>query len=133
MNLSLLSFTMFLLVSAYALAANKPSVASYPPVVVKTTPQSGATKVDPKLKNITVTFSKKMKTKQMWSFVQESTETFPKAGEPHYKKDQKTIVLPVTLEPKKTYVIWINSQKFNSFRDKNNNPAVPYLLIFETK
>jgi hypothetical protein len=73
-----------------------------------------------------------MKTKKMWSFVQVSKDTFPKVGTPKYT-DKRTIVLPVTLQPKKTYVIWINSGKINSFRDVSNNPAVPYLLVFETK
>jgi hypothetical protein len=95
-------------------------------------PVSGATAVDAKLKEIKVTFSKDMKTKKMWSFVQFSKDTFPKVGEPKYK-DKRTIVLPVTLQPKKTYVIWINSGKHNSFRDTSGNPAVPYLLVFETK
>lgn len=117
--------------SAPALAGT-PSVKSMPPVVVKTVPVSGATAVDPKLKEIKVTFSKDMLTKKMWSFVQVSKDTFPKTGDPKYI-DKRTIVLPVTLQPKKTYVIWINSGKLNAFRDVSNNPAVPYLLVFETK
>jgi len=113
--------------------AGKPSVKSMPPVVVKTVPVSGDTAVNANLKEIKVTFSKDMKTKQMWSFVKVSKDTFPKVGQPKYK-DKRTIVLPVTLQPKKTYAIWINSSgKHNSFRDANNNPAVPYLLAFETK
>jgi hypothetical protein len=112
--------------------AGKPSVKSMPPVVVKTVPASGDTAVDAKLKEIKVTFSKDMKTKKMWSFVQVSKDTFPKIGDPKYV-DKRTIVLPVTLQPQKTYIIWINSGKFNAFRDVDNHPAVPYLLVFETK
>jgi hypothetical protein len=119
------------MLSAPALAG-KPSVKTMPPVVVKTVPASGETSVDAKLKEIKVTFSKDMKTKKMWSFVQSSPDTFPKTGTPKYT-DKRTIVLPVTLQPKKTYVIWINSGKHNSFRDVSNNPAVPYLLVFETR
>jgi RNA polymerase sigma-70 factor (ECF subfamily) len=37
------------------------------------------------------------------------------------------------LEPGKTYVLWFNQGRFNSFRDTDNNPAVPYLLVFQTK
>jgi len=119
------------MLSAPALAGS-PSVKTMPPVVVKTVPVSGATAVDSKLKEIKVTFSKDMQTKKMWSFVQASKETFPKTGAPKYK-DSRTIVLPVTLQPKKTYVIWINQGKHNSFRDASGNPAVPYLLVFETR
>jgi hypothetical protein len=32
----------------------------------------------------------------------------------------------------KTYVIWINSQKFKSFKDVQRNAAIPYLLVFKT-
>ena len=128
---SLIVLSILVLLSGPALA-KQPSVKAMPPVVVKTVPQSGETAVDAKLKEIKVTFSKDMKTKQMWSFVQISKETFPKVGTPKYV-DKRTIVLPVTLQPGKTYVIWINSGKNNSFRDAGNNPAVPYLLVFETK
>ncbi len=123
-----------LVLSAVALAGPKPhSVASMPPVVVKTVPSSGDTAVDPSLKQIEVTFSKDMITEQMWSFVQVSDATFPKADTPKYKADGRTIVLPVTLEPGKPYVIWVNSAKSNAFRDQAKNPAVPYLLVFETR
>ena len=33
-----------------------------------------------------------------------------------------------TLEPGKTYGIWINSQEHTAFRDAYQHPAVPYLL-----
>ncbi len=42
-------------------------------------------------------------------------------------------MLPVKLEPGKTYRIWINSQKNTGFRDVTNTPAVPFLLVFQTK
>jgi hypothetical protein len=128
---SLIALSIVALLSSPALA-KKPSVKSMPPVVVMTVPQSGETAVDAKLKEIKVTFSKDMQTKKMWSFVQVSKDTFPKVGEPKYV-DNRTIVLPVTLQPGKTYVIWINSGKHNAFRDVDNHPAVPYLLVFETK
>lgn len=82
---------------------------------------------------IRVTFSKPMKDNS-WSWSQISNETFPQGtGKPRYLKDGKTCVLPVKLEPGKTYVLWLNSQKFRNFKDKDGQPAVPYLLVFETK
>jgi len=110
------------------------SVDSMPPSVVKTVPQAGDTAVDPALKEIRVTFSKDMITDRMWSFAQISKETFPTTnGEIHYLGDKRTCVMPVKLEPGKTYVVWINQGRFNSFRDKNNTPSVPYQLVFETR
>ena len=115
-------------------ADNKITVKSMPPVVVKTFPPAGDTAVDPSIKEIRVTFSKEMMTREMWSWVMISKDTFPRiAGDVKYLKDKKTCVAPVNLEPGKTYVIWFNSQNHNAFRDTDNNPAVPYLLVFQTE
>lgn len=124
-----------MLVAGVAGAQDKgePTVKSMPPSVVKTVPQAGDTEVDPALKEITVTFSKDMLTDRMWAVCQISAATFPKTGNNiHYQKDKRTCVVPVELEPEKTYVLWFNRGKFNSFRDTANNPAVPYLLVFRT-
>ena len=106
---------------------------SVPPVVVKTVPQAGAADVDPKLTEIKVTFSKVMKDGG-WSWAMLSKESFPKMdGKPKYLADKRTCVLPVKLEPGKTYAIWVNHEKFNNFKDTGGRPAVPYLLVFKTK
>jgi len=115
-------------------AENKITVKSIPPVVVKTFPQAGDTAVDPAIKEISVTFSKEMITKKMWSWVMASKDSFPIiTGQVKYLADKKTCVAPVRLEAVKTYAIWFNSQNHNAFRDIDNNPSVPYLLVFQTK
>ncbi|MGD0518155.1 MAG: Ig-like domain-containing protein [Thermoguttaceae bacterium] len=133
---SILAIAMVMVLIGNPLTAagqEKVSVATMPPVVVKTEPQSGDIKVDPKMKEIRVTFSKKMMDKSMsWSTVSEDT-TAESTGEPKYLADGKTCVLPVKLQPKKTYAFWLNSQKFGNFKDTKGQSAVPYLLIFETK
>lgn len=117
-----------------AQAAKEITLKSMPPSVVKTVPQAGDASVDPALNEITVTFSKDMKTNRMWAVCQISKETFPRTeGQIHYLSDQRTCVVPVKLEPGKTYVLWFNRGQFNSFRDTDNNPAVPYQLVFETR
>jgi len=69
-----------------------------------------------------------------WSWVQISPENFPKLmNNPRYLNDKKTCVVDVKLEPGKTYIIWLNTQKFKNFKDTDGRPAVPYLLMFETK
>lgn len=115
-------------------AGNRPvTVRSTPPVVVKTVPQAGDLQVDPALTEIQVTFSKKM-TDGSWSWSSVSNETTPEMpGEPHYLKDKKTCVLPVKLEPGHAYAFWLNSEQFHGFASKEGQPAVPYLLVFETK
>jgi RNA polymerase sigma-70 factor (ECF subfamily) len=115
-------------------AADDISIDSLPPVVVATSPQAGQTGVDPGLTEIKVTFSKDMMTKDMWSWVMISKPTFPQiTGKVKYLEDGRTCAAPVKLEPEKTYAIWFNSEKHNAFRDKNNNPAIPYLLVFQTR
>ena len=109
------------------------TVASMPPVVVKTVPESGSTDVDPALTELRATFSKPMLTGN-YSWVQTGKETFPKTtGKPRFEADEKTCVLSVKLEPGKTYVIWLNQGKFSSFMDKGGRRAVPYLLVFQTR
>ncbi len=121
---------------AAAHAGEAVSVGALPPVVVKTVPAAGDVDVDPATSEIHVTFSKDMMVKQMWSWVIHTRESFPDvAGDVHYLGDGRTNVLPVKLQPGRTYALWINSPngKHSAFRDRDNNPAMPYLLVFETR
>jgi len=69
-----------------------------------------------------------------WSWSTLSNQSFPKLdGKPKYLTDKRTCVLPVTLEPGKTYAIRVNSDKFKNFKDTDGHSAVPYLLVFKTK
>ncbi len=129
-----LSSVMVLLALATGATAGSPSVEGFPPVVVRTFPTSGDQQVDPSIREVRVTFSKDMLTHEMWSFVYASPAPFPKiAGTIHYLEDDRTCVLPVSLEPGKTYGMWINSREHDSFRDTYQHPAVPYLLVFKTR
>ncbi len=113
--------------------ADEVTLESVPPVVVKTVPEAGTSDADPKLTEIKVTFSKDMQ-HGSWSWSTLSKESFPKVeGKPKYLADKRTCVLPVTLEPGKTYAIWVNSEKFGNFKDTEGRSAVPYLLVFKTK
>lgn len=115
-----------------AVRADEVSLDSVPPVVTKTVPAAGAADVDPKTTEIRVTFSKDMKD-GTWSWSTFSKDSFPKVdGKPKYQKDKRTCVLPVKLEPGRTYAMWLNSNKFRNFKDAKGRPAVPYLLVFKT-
>lgn len=112
---------------------NAQDVDSIAPVVVKTVPEAGTKNVAPGETEIKVTFSKEM-TDQSWSWSTAWQDSAPESiGKPHYEADHKTCVLKVKLEPNKTYGWWINSQRFHGFQDKQGHPAVPYLLVFQTK
>jgi hypothetical protein len=105
---------------------------SMAPVVVKTVPEAGSQNVPPGEYEIKVKFSKKM-TDHSWSWSTAWKDSVPEAiGKPHYEADHQTCVMKVKLEPGKTYGWWLNSGKFQGFKDTQNHPAVPYLLSFKT-
>jgi hypothetical protein len=108
-------------------------VDSIAPVVVKTVPEAGSKDVVPDEVEIKVTFSKEM-ADQSWSWATAWQSSTPEGTEkPHYDASHKTCVLKVKLEPNKTYGYWINSQRFHGFQDTQGHPAVPYLLVFQTR
>jgi hypothetical protein len=108
-------------------------VDSIAPVVVKTVPEAGSKDVAPGEVEIKVTFSKEM-TDQSWSWSTAWQNSTPEGTDkPHYDASHKTCVLKVKLEPNKTYGYWINSQRFHGFQDTQGHPAVPYLLVFQTR
>lgn len=112
--------------------AGKWSIETAPPIVVKTVPESGASDVNPRLKEIRITFSKTMLDKS-WTWVKTSDDEYPETtGKPYYLGDRRTCVLPVELKPGTTYVLWINDPEHQGFKDSRSTPAVPYPLIFKT-
>ena len=104
-----------------------------PPVVVETFPVSGVLDVASGETEIRVRFSKEMADGSWsWSTAWEnSTPDF--IGKPHYESDLQTCAVKVKLEPGRAYAFWLNSGKFQNFMDHEGRPAVPYLLIFQTK
>lgn len=86
------------------------------PKVIALSPANGATGVDPKLKEIKVTFDRPM-SPTSWSFCQRSDIDFPEIPTPpSYDKSHTVITLPVRLVPGKTYNIYLNSPPFLGFR-----------------
>lgn len=105
---------------------------SSPPVVVQTIPAAGSDNVNPSLKRLAVTFSKKMQDNS-WSWVQISKASFPVVrGKPRYLDGMTTNVLDVMLKPNQTYAIWLNSAEIQNFKDQQGRVAVPYLWVFRT-
>ena len=102
---------------------------SAPPVVVKTVPEAGGADVDSTLGEIKVRFSKEMQD-DSWSWIAPSKDNFPKlTGKPRYLADKRTCVLPVKLEPGKTYGIWLNRGKLGNFKDTDGQPLVDKILV----
>ena len=101
------------------------------PAVVQTVPKTGDLSVDPSLTEIRATYNKPMMDKTWsWCYDPDQLKT---TGEPHYEADGETCVLPVKLEPGKTYTIHLNSESFHNFKDATGRSAVPYVLQFATR
>lgn len=110
-----------------------PPIAGVPPVVVKTVPESGSAAVDPALAELRVTFSKPMQPGgSAWVDAGNGPLPGPR-GSTHFLDDGRTCIRPVKLEHGKTYAVWINHEDIKGFQDTEGQPAVPYLLIFETR
>lgn len=101
--------------------------------VVKTVPANGATNVDPLLTEVKIVFSTPVKMNS-WSFVQTNQGEFPEIMDDPYFPDNRTCVLPVLLEPGRTYSIGINSATRRGFKSAADEriTATPYVLTFTT-
>jgi RNA polymerase sigma-70 factor (ECF subfamily) len=108
--------------------------ADFPASVVQTEPKLGDADVDPETtKEIRVTFSKPM-TDKTWSWVIGNVYASPESnGEVHYLADKKTCVMPVKLEPGKTYVVGINGGRFHNFKDAEGHSSLAMTLAFRTR
>jgi hypothetical protein len=73
-------------------------------------------------------------TDKSWSWTQGNIYSFPESAGPiRYLPDRRTCVMPVKLEPGKTYVIGINGGRFNNFKDADGKPSLPTTLAFRTR
>ena len=115
------------------LAAPAKPATPVPPVVIATVPAAGAADVDPALTEIRVTFSEPMRAGR-WSWTAGGEASLPETtGAPGFLGDRRTWVLPVRLQAGKCYALWLNSENAQSFEDQDGQPAVPYLLVFQTR
>ena len=109
------------------------SPAKNSPRAISTSPQNGDPKVDPSLKQISVTFNVPMMDGS-WSWADGGEDKFPQTtSQPYYTKNNTKNILPVKLEPNKEYVVWVNTASHKDFKDKNGNPATPYRFSFKTR
>jgi len=109
-------------------AAAQARIAS--PVVVETTPTLRARNVDPKLDHLTVRFDQPMSTSG-WSWCGSGAAYPELTGRPFFA-DPYTAVLPVRLEPQKTYYLMINCPSGQNFRSPAGIPAESLPLRFTT-
>jgi hypothetical protein len=60
-------------------------------------------------------------------------ESFPKFSGPPKWANEKTMVIPVTLQPEHDYYLGVNSESFKGFVNKRAEPAERYPIQFKTR
>lgn len=103
------------------------------PKVVDLIPKNGATDVDPGLSEIRVTFNVAMGGGRSWTGGGPTFPTIPEGKKIYWTEDHKTCVMPVRLEPGKSYRIGLNSRSHINFQTANGVPLDPILYTFSTK
>jgi RNA polymerase sigma-70 factor (ECF subfamily) len=103
-----------------------------PAWIVATSPAIGATDVDPKLTEITITFDRDMGAGMSWTG---GKPFFPPAdgNKQAQWRDKRTCVLPVKLKQGQFYRAGINAQSFLNFRSQAGEPAPCTAIYFVTK
>jgi len=102
------------------------------PSIVSTSPATGATDVNPALSEITVTFDRDMGGGFSWTGGGPEFPSSP-AGQKAHWRDKRTCVLPVQLEPGRSYRVGINAPSFKNFRSAEGTPAPISEIRFTTK
>jgi hypothetical protein len=103
------------------------------PQIVELDPKNGTMDVDPKLNEIRVTFNVTMGDGFSWTGGGSDFPKSPEGKSPYWTADHKTCVLPVALEPGKTYRFGLNSPSYKSFESKGGVPLDPVRITFTTR
>ena len=119
-----------LILSASICLALQLSAQSAAPVVAKTLPASGDQNVSAALTEIVITFDSDMASG--YSFIG-GGPTFPKVtGKPVWRTPREC-VLPMQLEPGRSYTMGINSATQTNFKSNAGAAATPFILSFKTR
>lgn len=105
----------------------------FPPVVVATSPVSGAVGVEPGLDELLVTFSKPMN-ERAWSWVSAGAVPFPGGAAVDFETGERHVMSGLALDADTAYLAWLNDPAgtFQSFEDRDGRAALPYPLAFVT-
>jgi hypothetical protein len=103
------------------------------PQIVGLVPKNGTTDVDPKLNEIQVTFNVEMGGGFSWTGGGSDFPKIPEGKKPSWSADHKACVLPVELEPGKTYRFGLNSPSHKNFQSAGGVPLDPVTITFKTR
>jgi hypothetical protein len=103
------------------------------PEIVKIQPPNGAKDVDPKIKELRVTFDRPMGSGFSWTGSGPQFPASPTGQRAYWTEHKKTCVLPVDLKPDSHYRLGLNSPSHKSFQSAEGIPLVPVVYTFATK
>ncbi len=118
-----------IILTATAIAAGPPvlGASAQAPKVIRAVPDHADGGVDPGLTELRVEFDQDMNQRGM--SVCGGGPGFPVSGRPRWL-DARTIVMPIALEPGKSYSLSINCESANNFRSTAGVPAEIYPIQF---
>jgi len=105
------------------------------PRILCAVPANGDQFVNPALAELRVTFDVPMGGGFSWCTADEQGADFPKASEgklAYWTEDHRTCVLPVELQPGKSYRLSLNSTEANNFQSAAGVPMEPMEYSFKT-
>lgn len=110
-------------------SGNDVDLASYPPVVISSTPASGDLGLPASTVDLDVRFSKPMQGGS-WAWVQ-ANYPFPETGEAEYVLPTEHVLHDVVVEADSAYVLWMNDPfgYYASFADDHGQPLLPYPYV----
>lgn len=103
------------------------------PEIISMIPKNGATDVDPKIKELRVTFNVPMGGGFSWTGGGPSYPPNPDSKKPYWTDGGKTCVLPVELKPGAEYKLGLNSPSHKNFKSAGDVPLEPVSYTFKTK
>lgn len=103
------------------------------PEIVSMTPKNGATDVDPKIKELRVSFNVPMGGGFSWTGGGPSYPPNPDGKKPYWTDGGKTCVLPVELKAGSEYKLGLNSPSHKNFQSAGGVPLEPVSYTFKTK
>jgi beta-lactamase regulating signal transducer with metallopeptidase domain len=118
----------------FATRGAKPAVLNMlrTPRIVETEPADGAKGVSPATRDLRITFNVPMGEGFSWTGGGPAFPPIPDGETPRWSRDRRTCIMPVSLEPGRTYVVGVNGTHAVNFQSRWGVPLAPTTFTFTT-
>ena len=119
---------------AWVFATGERTAEQLPPHVVSSAPEQGATDVDPRLREITVSFDRLIAPGDHSWVIFQGSGLYPgyRGGEVTLSEDRMSAALDVRLSPGTVYALGVNDLRYSGYKDIYGRPLLPFGLCFRT-